>query len=238
MTPESLGNKFSVERLSECNLPLRIRRIVLVGQDQLSPELLEKNSDVLAKNAKTYLTFEHESTFQMIVYRDLNNGKEHLAVIKGLKDGKDIPIRIHSACLTAETFHTPICDCEEQMRASLAIVDAADAGGVIWMNQEGMDNGLAAKIAQINSEFKTGSYDPITYHGELFVDRRDYHAAADILRDLGIKSVYLITNNPSKVEGIQQAGIIVTGRIPCIIDDLSSDASSYLDTRRTQGYLG
>ncbi len=238
MKQESLGDKMlSVERLSECQLPLRVRRFIAATPGQLSPEQLEQNPEALNKDARISLMLETESIFRIVAYIDLETGREHVAVIKGVGDGKDVPIRIHSACLTAETFHTPICDCEEQMSASISLINDSDTGGIIWLNQEGMGNGLAAKLAQIDSEFRTGSYEPAIYHGEVFIDRRDYKVAADILKDLGISSVRLITNNPSKIAEIEQAGIEVTGRIPCVIDALSQNAYSYIDVRRQQGYL-
>lgn len=234
MTPESLNYKpSSVERLSECTLPLRIRYF-----SPISWENLDQASKISSTDTRTFLTTEKESVFKMIAYKGVVDGKDHVVVIKDIGEGKNVPIRIHSSCLTAETFHASICDCEDQLNLALSIADEQQMGGVIWLNQEGMSNGLAAKLAQIDYESRTGKYDPVTYHGETFIDRREYNIAAEILRDLGISSIQLITNNPSKINEIQQLGIAVVSRIPCIIDASSKQAISYLEERRRQGYLG
>ena len=160
MTPESLNYKPSIERLTECTLPLRIRYF-----SPFSTENLDQASNVASPNSKTFLITEKESVFKMIDYRGVIDGKDHVVVIKDVRDGKNVPIRIHSSCLTAETFHTSICDCEDQLNTALSIVDERKFGGIIWLNQEGMSNGLAAKFAQIDYESRTGKYDPVTYHG-------------------------------------------------------------------------
>lgn len=232
-TPESLRERSSIERLTECTLPLRLRTIA-----PIPPQILSQLPHTLPTDAQTSILTEKESNFRMISYRGFEDGKDHVAIIKSAGDGKRIPIRVHSSCLTAETFHTSLCDCEEQLNMALSIADEADLGGVIWLNQEGMGNGLPAKLAQIDFEARSGTYEPVTYHGELFIDRREYKIAADILKDLGISSVKLITNNSSKITEMQQLGIEVVSRIPCIVDTPSKWASSYMQSRREKGYLG
>lgn len=234
MTPEYLSHKpSSVERLTECALTLRIRRF-----SPVSPENLGQTFKISSTDTRAFLTTEKESVFKMIAYKGAVDGKDHIAVIKDVGEGKNVPIRIHSSCLTAETFHASTCDCEGQLNFALSLADEQQMGGVIWLNQEGMGNGLAAKLAQIDYESRTGKYDPVTYHGETFIDRREYNIAVEILKDLGISSIQLITNNPSKINEIQQLGIKVVSRIPCIIDAANKQAISYLEERRRQGYLG
>lgn len=235
MSKEELElNSERVERLSECILPLRVRRSIPL------PAGIEDAAQLsTGEQEELKLTIERTSPFKMVAYRDTENDKEHLAVIKGIGDGTDVPIRVHSSCLTAETFHASTCDCQEQLDGALAHADEAGLGGVIWLNQEGNDNGLGPKLAQIEHERLTGTFEPVEYRGELFADNRTYEAAASILRDLGIKSVQLITNNPDKIDGLRALGIDVTGRIPSVVNTGATIATSYLQARRTEtNYLG
>ncbi len=235
MSQEEFGlNPEKVERLSESILPLRVRRSIPL------PPGIENAVDLqIGDQEEVRLITERTSPFRMIAYKDIINGKEHLAVIKGIGDGTDVPIRVHSSCLTAETFHASTCDCQEQLDEALVHADEAGLGGVIWLNQEGNDNGLGPKLAQIEHERLTGTFESVEYKGELFADNRTYEAAASILRDLGIKSVWLITNNPDKIDGLRALGIDVTGRIPSIVNMGATIATSYLHARRAEtNYLG
>lgn len=218
----------SVERRSECMIPLRIRTIITEPTEQLS----EANS--LAN--RVFLVQERESNFHMIVYREKATRRDHVIVMKDLGDDRtEVPTRIHSSCLISDTFNSSKCDCNEQVHIALDIVDQKDRGIVIWLDQPGMNNGLDAEIAQIDSEAKTGSYDPVIYNGEPFVDRRTYEVAADILKDLGVTSIQLITNSLTKKNEMEKAGIVVTTRIPCIAPTMTAEAASYLEDRRVRG---
>ncbi len=225
MSKEPEMHSERVERLSECTIPLRIRHTIPL------PRGIEV--DTLSIGDELKLTIERTSQFRMVAYRDVENGKEHVAVMKGVGNGVDVPIRIHSSCLTAETFHASTCDCQEQLEGALVYADEAGVGGVIWLNQEGNDNGLGPKLAQIEHERLTGTFDAVTYRGRLFSDNRTYEAAASILLDLGIQSVQLITNNPDKISGLRAQGVNVTHRIPSMADTGTSIATSYLRARRT-----
>jgi len=152
------------------------------------------------------------------IYRDKTTGEEYVAVIKGNNNGENVPIRIHSSCLTAETFHASNCDCHEQLQMALLIADKEGFGGVIWLHQEGRGNGLAAKVKEIKIIMEEGldtvdAFEKAGYPK----DQRDYTAAASMLKNLGIKSIRLITNNPNKLRQIEKLGIKVVGRIPCEI---------------------
>lgn len=164
------------------------------------------------------MTLVRDAMFQAYSYGDKTTAEEHVALMKEIGDGEDVPIRIHSSCLTAETFHASNCDCHEQLEAALQITEKEGRGGVIWLHQEGRGNGLAAKFKQIELMVREGvntvdAYEQLGYPS----DQRDFTAAVHILNDLGIKSVRLITNNPDKIGQLQDMGIKVTGRIPCVI---------------------
>lgn len=205
-----------VERLAECPLPIRINLPFILSEKQIVKLGLE------GIDSKPIAHIEKNSIFQMYVYGDKTTGEEHVAVIKGIRDGKDVPIRIHSSCLTAEAFHASNCDCHEQLEMSLSIADKEEYGGVIWLHQEGRGNGLVGKAKQLKIMMEEGldtvaAFEKAGYPS----DQRDYSVGVDILKDLGIKSVRLITNNPGKMQQLADLGIEVVGRIPCEISSIN-----------------
>ncbi len=178
-----------------------------------------------------------ESTFRIYVYPD-NNGEEHVAVIKSIRDGEDVPIRIHSSCL-AEVFGATNCDCREQLEMSLAIANNRGFGGVIWLHQEGRGNGLVAKIMQLDIMLTKGvdtctAFEQAGYPKDI----RDYQIAAGILTDLDIKSIRIITNNPDKIEQLQSLGIVINGRIPCVPSNLTINPILERDLTAKKEQLG
>lgn len=198
------------ERIGQCPLPIRIHLPVSLSPEQVATLGL---GDI---EGKPTVYIEKDATFQMYVYGDKTTGEEHVAVIKGIKDGENVPIRVHSSCLTAETFHASNCDCHEQLEIALAIAEKEGYGGVIWLHQEGRGNGLAGKAKQLKIMLEEGidtvdAFEKAGYPK----DQRDYSIAADILKDLKVKSIRLITNNPSKIQQLSELGIEVKSRIPC-----------------------
>lgn len=203
-----------VERLAECPLPVRLKY----------PIENSSETDLGSSSSESYITSEavRLAMFQMYVYGDKTTGEEHVAVLKGLGNRENVPIRIHSSCLTAETFSASNCDCQEQLNMAMTIAEDVGYGGVIWLHQEGRGNGLAAKAMQLSKMVYQGMNTVEAYEAlGLPSEQRDFTAAAHILQDLGIKSVQLITNNPDKIGQTQGLGIEVTGRIPCQVTPLT-----------------
>ncbi len=207
---ELLGAPKSVVRMAECPLPIR----VTAEQSEL------------------------ESLFRMYVYHD-SDGDEHVAVMKSVREGRDVPIRIHSSCLTAEVFGATNCDCREQLDMALAIANAAGFGGVVWLHQEGRGNGLVAKAKQLEIMLSQGLDTCAAFEQAGYPkDVRDYNIAAGILSDLGIRTIKLITNNPDKIEQLTSLGIEVTGRIPCIADHPEGNVVLLRDLSAKRDRLG
>lgn len=182
---------------------------------------------------------EKDTTFQMYVYGDKTTGEEHVAVIKVIKDGENVPIRVHSSCLTAETFHASSCDCHEQLEIALTIAEKEGYGGVIWLHQEGRGNGLVGKAKQLKIMLEEGidTVDAFAKAGYPR-DQRDYSIAADMLKDLGVKSIRLITNNPSKIQQLSEMGIEVKGRIPCEVSSANEVVRKDLQAKKDKlGHL-
>lgn len=220
-----------IKPLGECPLPIRISIPVPLSKEQLEAlDLKDIEGHVSA-------LVEKESMFRMYVYGDKTTGQEHVAVIKDVRNGENVPIRIHSSCLTAETFHASNCDCREQMEMAIAIVEKEGFGGVIWLHQEGRGNGLAAKTKQLKIMIEEGldtvdAFEKAGYPK----DQRDYTIATDILKDLGIKSIRLITNNPDKTKQLETLGIKITAIIPCEIEPLNEIVRK--DLRAKKNKLG
>lgn len=201
-----------VERLADCPLPVRLTTSLPITEEQLAFLGIDTGSSTFS------IVTSKDTMFRMYVYGDKTTGEEHVAVIKDVGDGENVPLRIHSSCLTSETFHASNCECHEQLELALSIADKEGYGGVIWLHQEGRGNGLTAKARQLTLMVEQGldtiqAFEAAGYPSE----RRDFTPAVEILNDLGIKSVRLITNNPDKLAQAQALGIVVTERIPCQI---------------------
>ena len=152
---------------------------------------------------------------RMVVFREKGVGKEHLAVVHGdLKDQADVPVRLHSECLTSEVFGSLKCDCREQLDRAMDFICKAPRGALLYLRQEGRGIGLGNKIAAYALQAKGAD----TYEANRALgfpdDLRRYDVAACMLKQLGVRSVQLITNNPLKLSQLAAEGIEITARIP------------------------
>lgn len=178
--------------------------------------------------------------FRIIVYRDIPTGKEHAALVKGdvgLDHGAGVLVRMHSECLTGDIFHSLRCDCGAQLQESLRRIDKAGRGVLLYLRQEGRDIGLTNKI--LTYELQEQGLDTVEANLQLGhpVDARTYDAARDMLADLGVTSVRLLTNNPDKVRALEELGFPVLERIA--IEVSPNDVNrGYLETKRDRmGHL-
>ncbi|MGB0653761.1 MAG: GTP cyclohydrolase II [Thermoplasmatota archaeon] len=178
--------------------------------------------------------------FRIVAYRDIPTGKEHVAVVKGdvsAGGGADVLARIHSECLTGDIFHSLRCDCGAQLEETLRQIEQAGRGVVLYLRQEGRDIGLVGKIAAY--ELQEQGLDTVDANLELGhpADARTYEAARDMLSDLGVSSVRLLTNNPAKVEALEALGVHVAERLPLEVPP-TEDNRDYLATKRERmGHL-
>ncbi len=178
-------------------------------------------------------------TFGVVVYRELDGDKEHLAVVAGEVDGAaDLLIRVHSECLTGEVLHSLKCDCRDQLDLALERIQTEGRGAVLYLRQEGRGIGLGNKIRAYAKQDE--GLDTVDANLALGFedDQRGYHVAADMLRDLGVRSVAVMTNNPRKVEGLRKHGIEVTRREPHEVEAHEHNRD-YLKTKQDRlGHLG
>ena len=177
--------------------------------------------------------------FRVVVYRELGGDKEHLAVTVGDVDGsEDLLIRVHSECLTGEALLSLRCDCRDQLDLALERIQSAGTGAVVYLRQEGRGIGLGNKIRAYAKQDE--GLDTVDANRALGFedDQRGYQVAADILRDLGVRSVALMTNNPRKVEGLEKGGIQVSRREPHEVE-VHEHNRGYLKTKQDRlGHLG
>ncbi len=176
--------------------------------------------------------------FRLHLYKDIIEEQYHLALVKGeLKGRENALVRMHSSCLTGDLFGSKRCDCGEQLALSLDMIEKETQGVLLYMRQEGRGIGLANKIKAY--ELQENGKDTVEANLELGFepDLRDYSVAAQILKDLGLKSVRLITNNPRKVNGLEEYGVRVTQRIPALTKP-TAENKKYLETKKEKlGHL-
>ena len=170
--------------------------------------------------------------FRIIVFKNEVDHKEHLMIVKGDVRGKsDVLMRIHSECLTGDVFGSHRCDCGEQLQNALRSIEEQGEGIVIYMRQEGRGIGLTNKIKAYTLQDQ--GYDTVEANVKLGFppDMREYSLAAQMLRELDVKSVKLLTNNPEKKEDLERWGITVSKRVPIVIKANSINAK-YLSTKK------
>jgi 3,4-dihydroxy 2-butanone 4-phosphate synthase/GTP cyclohydrolase II len=171
--------------------------------------------------------------FQVYAYESPLDAETHVALVRGeIGDGRDVMVRVHSKCLTGDVFHSSRCDCGDQLHAAMARIAAEGRGVLLYLNQEGRGIGLANKIRAY--ELQDQGFDTVEANERLGFkpDQRDYGIGAQILGDLGIRTMRLLTNNPRKFIGLQGYGLSVSESVPLEIAPATEFTRKYLKTKK------
>ncbi len=195
------------------------------------------DQDLVELYAQAPLPTKH-GLFRTLVFREKGTGKEHIVALKGDVAGHEgVPVRVHSECLTSEILGSLKCDCRDQLEHALELIGRSERGAVIYLRQEGRGIGLGNKIRAY--ELQSRGADTYEANRQLGFpdDLRRYDVAAAMLKQLGARSIDLITNNPLKIEGLEDEGIVVRRRIPSVAS-FNPHNIGYLRTKREQtGHL-
>jgi len=170
--------------------------------------------------------------FSAVGYRSLVDDKHHVAMVKGEVDGaEDVLVRVHSECLTGDVFHSLRCDCGEQLEAALAMIEQEGCGVLLYLSQEGRGIGLLNKLRAYR--LQEDGLDTVEANLKLGLpaDLRDYGIGAQILVDLGLSSIRILTNNPKKIHGLEGYGLSVSEQVP-IRSVPNPHNEEYLRTKR------
>ncbi|MBW6519650.1 MAG: bifunctional 3,4-dihydroxy-2-butanone-4-phosphate synthase/GTP cyclohydrolase II [Desulfoarculaceae bacterium] len=196
--------------------------------------------DILVHRAvETRIPTEYAGKFKAVIYTNDVDNLEHIALVKGQIDPeKKVLVRVHSECLTGDVFGSARCDCGSQLHAAMQMIDQEGCGVLLYMRQEGRGIGLINKMKAYNLQDEEGM-DTVeaNIHLGFKADLRDYGIGAQILRDLGVRKMSLLTNNPKKIVGLEGYGIEVVDRFPLEMA-VSAENKSYMQCKRDRmGHL-
>ncbi|MFN0177305.1 MAG: bifunctional 3,4-dihydroxy-2-butanone-4-phosphate synthase/GTP cyclohydrolase II [Gemmatimonadales bacterium] len=233
---EILNPDGSMARRPELTRIAAEHKLAFVTVAQLVAHRL-RNERLVHRIAEARLPTDH-GIFRIIGYRNDVDRAEHVALVYGEVDGAtDVLIRMHSKCLTGDVFHSLRCDCGQQLDAAMRQVVTAGRGVIVYLDQEGRGIGLLNKLRAYELQDKGADTVQANQSLGFAPDLRNYGIGAQILRDLGLSTVRLLTNNPRKVVGLDAYGLKIVERVPLELP-ATADNQAYLATKRDKlGHL-
>ena len=227
---EIMNEDGTMARVPELTKFARKHRLLIITIADLIKHRM-RNERLVKRVASAELPTER-GAFRIVAYENRIDNETHIALVSGdIGDGKDVLVRVHSKCLTGDVFHSGRCDCGAQLEAALARIAKEGRGVLLYLNQEGRGIGLANKIRAY--ALQDQGLDTVEANERLGfkADQRDYGIGAQILGDLGIKTMRLLTNNPRKFVGLQGYGLAVSDAVPLEIP-ASDSTRRYLKTKK------
>jgi 3,4-dihydroxy 2-butanone 4-phosphate synthase / GTP cyclohydrolase II len=213
---EIMNDDGSMARLPQLLVFARKHNLKISSIAQLI-EYRRRSERLIERASETVLPTEY-GTYQLMVYKDLTSPQVHVALVMGDCGAHPVAVRVHSECLTGDVFGSLRCDCGRQLKRAMQMIEKEKKGVILYMNQEGRGIGLVDKIRAYNLQDK--GMDTVEANEALGhkADLRDYGIGAQILVDLGLKNIKLITNNPRKIVGLEGYGLKVVERIALEIE--------------------
>ncbi|MEX0749502.1 MAG: bifunctional 3,4-dihydroxy-2-butanone-4-phosphate synthase/GTP cyclohydrolase II [Dehalococcoidia bacterium] len=233
---EIMNNDGTMSRLPQLRRFAKRHNLKIISVTQLIQYRMHKEK-LVRRVAETKLPTEY-GEWRCVAYRALTDPDEHVALVYGEVEGDDPTlVRVHSQCVTGDVFGSQRCDCGEQLHMAMKMISEAGKGVIVYMRQEGRGIGLHNKIRAYH--LQDGGMDTVEANEALGfpADRRDYGIGMQILVDLGLKHLRLLTNNPSKRAGLEGYGLEVVERLP-IMSQPNEHNVRYLETKRKKmGHL-
>ena len=196
-----------------------------------------KNERLVHRAAEARLPTPY-GEFRIVGYANEVDDREHVALVRGdIEDREGVLVRVHSKCLTGDVFASRRCDCREQLHRAMRLIEEAGAGVIVYLDQEGRGIGLINKLRAY--ELQDEGHDTVEANEMLGFppDLRNYGIGAQILADLGVRSMRIMTNNPKKLTGLDGFDLEIVGRVPLDVE-ATSENQGYLDTKRDKlGHL-
>jgi 3,4-dihydroxy 2-butanone 4-phosphate synthase / GTP cyclohydrolase II len=227
---EIMNEDGSMSRVPELTKFARKHKLLMITVADLIQYRMQ-NEALVRRVASAALPTDH-GPFRVIAFESLIDKETHVALVRGeIGDGRDVTVRVHSRCLTGDVFHSARCDCGPQLDAAMEKIAEAGRGVLLYLNQEGRGIGLANKIRAY--ELQDQGFDTVEANERLGFkpDQRDYGIGVQILRDLGVKSMRLLSNNPRKLVGLEGYGLSVSDWVPLEIP-ASEHTRRYLTTKK------
>ena len=227
---EIMNNDGTMARVPQLTKFARRHKLLMITIADLIKYRM-RNERLVRRIATASLPTKH-GPFRVFAYQSVIDQETHIALVRGdVGDGRDIMVRVHSRCLTGDVFHSSRCDCGQQLHAAMQRIAGENRGVLLYLNQEGRGIGLSNKIRAY--ELQDQGLDTVQANERLGFkpDQRDYGIGAQILGDLGVRSMRLLTNNPRKFIGLEGYGLSVAESLPLEVPT-SDVARGYLKTKK------
>lgn len=190
-----------------------------------------KTESLVEKGEKVFMPTQY-GEFKLIPFKQLSNGLEHVALIKGeWAEDESVLVRVHSSCVTGDIFGSMRCECGEQLHKAMSLIEKEGKGVIVYMNQEGRGIGLMNKIKAYKLQEEGLDTVDANLHLGFNADERDYGVGAQILRQLGVRKIRLMSNNPVKRIGLEAYGLTIVENVPLIIEPNPYNAF-YIKTKK------